>query len=232
MVHNSGRRTRARPDQHARNAPGTEALQPARARLSGARLGLTAALIALLGVLAVAAWRQHATAPVTQQSGQADIGGPFQMVDQLGKPVDQHVLLGKWSAVFFGYTYCPDTCPATLQALAAAQSRLGPLAKNFQVVFISVDPARDTPAQMKLYLSAQGFPQGAVGLTGTPAQVAQTAKVYHAYYAKQGTGTQSYTVQHTAAIYLMNPKGQFVKPLDESQTPDAMAGQIKEAMQS
>jgi protein SCO1/2 len=207
-------------------------LQPARARLSGARLGLTAALIALLGVLAVAAWRQHATAPVTQQSGQADIGGPFQMVDQLGKPVDQHVLLGKWSAVFFGYTYCPDTCPATLQALAAAQSRLGPLAKNFQVVFISVDPARDTPAQMKLYLSAQGFPQGAVGLTGTPAQVVQAAKVYHAYYARQGTGTQTYTVQHTAAIYLMNPKGQFVKPLDESQTPDAMAGQIKEAMQS
>jgi protein SCO1/2 len=71
-----------------------------------------------------------------------------------------------------------------------------------------------------------------VGLTGTPAQVAQAAKVYHAYYAKQGTGAQGYLVQHTAAIYLMDPKGRFVKPLDESQTPDAMAGQIKEAMRS
>jgi protein SCO1/2 len=231
MVQDSGRKTRSRPGQHARNAPGTEALRPARSALAPGRLGLTAALIVLAAILALAAWRQHATAPVAPQSGQADIGGPFQMVDQLGKPVDQHVLLGKWSAVFFGYTYCPDTCPATLQALAAAQSRLGPLAKDFQVVFISVDPARDTPAQMKLYLSAQGFPQGAVGLTGTPAQVAQAARVYHAYYAKQGTGAQNYIVQHTAAIYLMNPKGQFVKPLDETQTPDALAGQIKAAMQ-
>jgi protein SCO1/2 len=197
--------------------------------ISGGRLGLTAALIALVGILALAAWRQHATTPV-QQSGQADIGGSFRMVDQLGQPADQRVLLGKWSAVFFGYTYCPDTCPATLQALAAAQSRLGPLAKIFQVVFISVDPARDSPAQMKLYLSSQGFPQGALGLTGTPAQLAQVAKVYHAYYAKQGDAAQNYTVQHTAAIYLMDPKGQFVKPLDESQTPDAMASQIKDAM--
>ena len=203
-----------------------------RPRVSGARLGLTAALVVLAGILAFTAWRGHATAPVVQQSGQADIGGAFRMVDQLGQPADEHVLLGKWSAVFFGYTYCPDTCPATLQALAAAQSRLGPLAKDFQVVFISVDPARDTPAQMKLYLSAQGFPQGALGLTGTPSQVAQVARVYHAYYAKQGTAADNYTVQHTAAIYLMNPKGQFVKPLDESQPPDALAGQIKEAMRN
>ncbi|MHB8286759.1 MAG: SCO family protein [Caulobacteraceae bacterium] len=203
-----------------------------RPHVGAGRLGLTAALILLAAILGFTAWREHASAPVAQQSGQADIGGPFRMVDQLGRPADEHVLLGKWSAVFFGYTYCPDTCPATLQALAAAQTRLGPLAKTFQVVFVSVDPARDTPAQMKLYLSAQGFPQGALGLTGTPAQVAQIAKVYHAYYAKQGTGAQNYTVQHTAAIYLMNPKGQFVKPLDESQPPDALAAQIKEAMRN
>jgi protein SCO1/2 len=202
-----------------------------RPRIGGARLGLTAALVLLAALLGLAAWRQHATAPV-EQSGQADIGGAFRMVDQLGQPADERVLIGKWSAVFFGYTYCPDTCPATLQALAAAQTRLGPLAKAFQVVFVSVDPVRDTPAQMKLYLSAQGFPQGALGLTGTPAQVAQIAKAYHAYYAKQGTAAQNYSVQHTAAIYLMNPKGQFVKPLDESQPPEALAGQIKEAMRN
>lgn len=190
---------------------------------------MTVALVLLAAILALAAWRQHVTTPV-QQSGQVDIGGPFRLVDQLGQPADERVLLGKWSAVFFGYTYCPDTCPATLQALAAAQARLGPMAKTFQVVFISVDPARDTPAQMKLYLSAQGFPQGAIGLTGAPAQVAQVAQAYHAYYAKQGDSAQNYTVQHTAAIYLMNPKGQFVKPLDESQTPDALAAQITQAM--
>jgi protein SCO1/2 len=180
-----------------------------------------------LGVLSLVACGPS-TQPV-ESYGEARIGGPFKMVDQNGRPVDERVLLGKWSAVFFGYTYCPDTCPATLSALAATQARLGAAAKTFQVVFVSVDPARDTPAQMKLYLSAQGFPGGAVGLTGSPAQVADIAKAYAAIYAKVGTGPD-YQVQHSAAIYLMDPHGKFVRPLNEAQGPDAMAKQIGEAM--
>jgi protein SCO1/2 len=170
-----------------------------------------------------------ATQPV-ESYGEARIGGPFKMVDQNGRAVDQRVLLGKWSAVFFGYTYCPDTCPATLSALAATQARLGPAAKTFQVVFVSVDPARDTPAQMKLYLSAQGLPGGALGLTGSPAQVADIAKAYAAIYAKVGDGPD-YQVQHSAAIYLMDPHGKFARPLNEAEGPNAMAKQITEAMQ-
>ncbi len=195
-------------------------------------MALSSVLVLLAGVLGFAAWRQSATAPSLQVSGHADIGGPFHLVDQQGRPVDQRVLLGKWSAVFFGYTYCPDTCPATLQALAAAQSRLGGLGRNFQVVFISVDPARDTPAQMKLYLSSQGFPKGALGLTGAAPQIAGVAAAYHVFYAKQGEDKQNYLVQHSAAIYLMDPKGQFSRPLDESQTPNAMADEIKAAMRT
>jgi protein SCO1/2 len=111
---------------------------------------------------------------------------------------------------------------------------LGPAAKTFQVVFVSVDPARDTPAQMKLYLSAQGLPGeglpgGAIGLTGSPAQVADIAKAYVAFYAKVGAGPD-YQVQHSAAIYLMDPQGKFARPLNEAQGPDAMAKQIAEAM--
>jgi protein SCO1/2 len=151
------------------------------------------------------------------------------MVDQNGRGVDQAVLLGKWSAVFFGYTYCPDTCPATLSALAATQARLGTAAKAFQVVFVSVDPARDTPAQMKLYLSAQGLP-GALGLTGSPAQVAEIAKAYSVFYAKSGQGSD-YEMQHTAVIYLMDPHGKFVGPLIEAQGPAVMAKQVIAAMQ-
>jgi len=193
-------------------------------------IGRRAVVVATLslGVLALAACGPS-TQPV-ESYGEARIGGPFKMVDQNGRPVDERVLLGKWSAVFFGYTYCPDTCPATLSALAATQARLGAAAKTFQVVFVSVDPARDTPAQMKLYLSAQGFPGGAVGLTGSPAQVADIAKAYAAIYAKVGTGPD-YQVQHSAAIYLMDPHGKFVRPLNEAQGPDAMAKQINEAMQ-
>jgi protein SCO1/2 len=197
-------------------------------------LGAVVAVLAL-GVLALSPLRQGSGGQPVQSYGEARIGGPFKMVDQTGRAVDQSVLLGKWSAVFFGYTYCPDTCPATLSALAATQARLGPAAKSFQVVFVSVDPARDTPAQMKLYLSAQGlpgqgFPGGAIGLTGSPAQVAAIAKAYAAFYAKVGNGPD-YEVQHSAAIYLMDPHGKFARPLNEAQGPDAMAKQITEAMQ-
>ena len=197
---------------------------------------MSLALLVIALVLGVAVWRQGASHDVAQSgtvatgSGQADIGGPFHLVDQSGRPVDQGVLDGKWSAVFFGYTYCPDTCPATLQALAAAEDKLTAAQRRaFQVVFISVDPARDTPAQMKLYLSSQAFPTGAVGLTGTPGEIAAVAHEYHAFYAKQGAGPD-YAVQHSAAIYLMNPQGVFVKPLDETQPPVALAGQITRAM--
>jgi len=168
------------------------------------------------------------SAPV-QSSGEALVGGPFQLVDQNGKPADQDLLKGKWSAVFFGYTYCPDVCPTTLQALAQAQTKLGDKARKLQVVFISVDPERDTPAQMKTYLSTPSFPQGTIGLTGTPAQVAATAKAYRVYYQKDGQG-DGYSVAHSSIVYLMNPDGKFDRALTESQTPSEVATQIGDAM--
>ncbi len=219
--------------KHAPGGAGTKAPTPSGGsprRLGGLRLVTLAVMAALAAGLAATAWRRAwAPAPV-QTSGQADIGGPFHLVDQDGRPADQRILVGKWSAVFFGYTGCPDTCPATLQALAAAQTRLSPRQRAaFQVVFISVDPARDTPAQMKLYLSSQGFPSGAVGLTGGPSQVAAAAKAYRVFYQRQGSGP-AYAVQHSAAIYLMDPRGGFAKPLDETQPPASLADQIRTAM--
>jgi protein SCO1/2 len=164
-----------------------------------------------------------------QPSGFAQIGGPFQLVDQNNRPVNQQLLHGKWSAVFFGYTYCPDVCPTTLTTLGRAQTLLGPQAKGLQVVFISVDPGRDTPEKLKAYLSSPVFPTGAVGLTGAPAQVDQAAKAYKVFYQKEGDG-QTYTVDHTAAIYLMDPNGKFDRVLAESLTPDEIKRQIAEAM--
>jgi protein SCO1/2 len=164
-------------------------------------------------------------------TGQALIGGPFQLVDQDGRSVDQRVLDGRWSAVYFGYTYCPDVCPTTLQALAQAKARLGPAAAALQVVFVSVDPKRDTPAQLKSYLSAPIFPQPTLGLTGSPDAVAAAAKAYRVYYQAQGTG-DAYTVNHSSVIYLMNPHGRFDRVLSASQTPQAMATQIAAAMRA
>jgi protein SCO1/2 len=165
----------------------------------------------------------------TTSSGTALIGGPFQLVNQDGRTVDQSILNGKWSAVFFGYTYCPDVCPTSLQALAQAKAALGAAAKDLQVVFISVDPDRDTPAQMKAYLAAPAFPQPTLGLTGSAQQITATAKAYRVYYQKQGSG-EGYAVNHSAIIYLMNPDGKFDRVIAQSLTPAEIATQIRQAM--
>ena len=125
-------------------------------------------LIVLMGLI----WRNASVEPVSRLPG-----GAFHLVDQTGKPVSENILKGKWSAVFFGFTYCPDVCPTTLQVLAQAQDQLGPRAKDFQVVFVSVDPGRDTPEQLANYLSNSAFPKATLGLTGTPAQIAQIARI-------------------------------------------------------
>jgi protein SCO1/2 len=195
-------------------------------------------LIPLIAATATALWlagcgpqNTGGSADQTVSTGEALIGGPFQLVDQDGKVVDQTLLDGKWTAVFFGYTYCPDVCPTTLQTLAAAQQKLGARAKDLQVVFVSVDPERDTPAQIKAYLAAPAFPKGTIGLTGSAAQVAAAAKAYRVYYQKQGTG-EGYTLNHSSIVYLMNPKGKFDRVVSESQTPAEIATQIGDAIAS
>jgi protein SCO1/2 len=159
------------------------------------------------------------------------VGGPFHLVDQNGKAVDESLLKGKWSLVFFGYTFCPDVCPTTLQTVAQAEDRLGPKAKKLQVVFVTVDPARDTSAQLKTYLSSPAFPKGTIGLTGTAAQVDAMAKAYKVYYAKQGTGPD-YAMDHSSAVYLMDPKGRFDRVVAYGLSPEEIARQVSDAMRS
>jgi protein SCO1 len=157
------------------------------------------------------------------------VGGPFKLVDQNGRPVDESILQGKWSAVFFGYTFCPDFCPATLTALGTAEAELGRRAKDFQAVFITVDPERDTPAQLKSYVEGGPFPKTTIALTGTPEQVAAAVKAYRAYAQKTGSG-DDYLVDHTTVVYLMDPKGRFVRPLAYGMTPAQLADGIRDAM--
>lgn len=159
----------------------------------------------------------------------AEPGGPFHLVDQDGKPVDDGILKGKWTAVYFGYTFCPDVCPTTLQALGGAVAKLGSKAKDVQTVFISIDPERDTPSQLKTYISSPVFPRPIIGLTGTADQIADVAKAYKVYYAKAGTGA-NYLMDHASIIYLMNPDGRLARPLTHDLTPDAIAKQIGDAM--
>jgi len=168
-------------------------------------------------------------AATASQAQGAEPGGPFTLVNQDGRAVDQSVLKGKWSVVFFGYTFCPDYCPTTLTTLGKAMDQLGPKAGDAQVVFITIDPERDTPAAMKSYISSRVFPKNIIGLTGSPTQIAQVARGYAVYYQKEGSGS-TYSMDHSTALYLMDPTGKFHSVIADGLTPEEDARQISEAM--
>lgn len=195
---------------------------------AGACIAIAAALAV---VTMVVVSRQPAAPPSVEvaSTGQPQVGGPFQLVNQDGQPVDQTLLNGKWTLVFFGFTYCPDYCPTTLTMLEATKTRLGDKAKDLQIVFISVDPERDTPQALKDYLSSEGFPEGVIGLTGTPQQVRAAADQYRALYSKVGSG-EGYTMNHSLTLYLMGPDGKFRAPLAHDIGPERGAQVIERNM--
>ena len=186
---------------------------------------LAAVLSLALVILAGIAVRRGAGS----DSQQVAIGGPFQLIDTSGATVDQDLLKGKWSVVFFGFTHCPDICPTTLFEMAAVESQLGPKAKDLQTVFISLDPGRDTVAQMKAYVANDAFPKHLIGLTGSPTQTDAAAKAYRVYYQKVGEG-DDYQVNHAAYSYLINPKGRFACVLPYELTPEQTAAKVAAAM--
>ncbi len=195
--------------------------------------GACIAVAALLAIVTIVVTNNRAdTGSASRQiasTGQPDVGGPFQLVNQDGEAVDQTLLNGRWTLVFFGFTYCPDFCPTTLGMLEATKQALGDRADDVQIVFISVDPERDTPRALKDYLSSDGFPEGVIGLTGTPAQVRAAADAYKAAYAKVGEG-EAYTMNHSLTIYLMGPDGRFRSALGHDLGPENSARIIERAM--
>jgi protein SCO1 len=196
---------------------------------AGACIAIAVALAVVAVVVVSGRDRAMDSAGLTTSTGQPLVGGPFQLVDQDGRTVDQTMLNGKWSLVFFGFTYCPDFCPTTLATLKAVQDRLGAQADDLQIVFISVDPERDTPQQLKDYLSSEGFPRGVIGLTGTPDQVKQAAQSYRAFYQKVGEG-EGYTMNHSLTVYLMGPDGRFRTAIAHDLDPDQSADVLRRAM--
>ena len=137
------------------------------------------------------------------------IGGPFELVDQTGKPFTDKSLPGQPTAMFFGYTHCPDVCPTTLGEAQVWFKDLGPAADKLRFVFVTVDPERDTPDVMKGYLGA--FGERFMGLTGAADKVAAMLKSYHVFSRKvPDPNGKDYTMDHTAAIYLLDAQGRFV----------------------
>ena len=195
---------------------------------AGACIAIAAALATVTVIVVTGRERAQAVAEGTA-TGQPTVGGPFQLVNQEGKADDQSLLNGKWSLVFFGFTYCPDFCPTTLTSLAATRERLAGAADDLQIVFISVDPERDTPQALKDYLSSDGFPPGVIGLTGSEAQVAGAARAYRAFYEKVGEGPD-YTMNHSLTVYLIGPDGRFRSALAHDLGPERSAELIRRVM--
>jgi protein SCO1/2 len=194
------------------------------------RLVLAVLVIGGLTFLAVQIGaRRPASAPAVASGPQTGPGGPFTLVDSAGKPFTQDDLKGRWNIIFFGFTFCPDVCPTTLDTLGRTLDLLGADRDKVRIVFISVDPERDTPAKMAAYLDNPAFPRGVVGLTGTPEQVAATAKAYKVYYEKEGEG-DAYLINHSSISYLMDPSGRFARVLPYGMSPEDLATQVRDAM--
>ena len=172
-----------------------------------AALGLIGLLVVVVAVLELRPRHEPTREMVAVQSGIA-LGGPFHLTDDTGRAVTDADYRGRWMLVFFGYSNCPDECPLTLQKMAGALNKLGPLADKVAPMFITVDPARDTPARLKTYLA--NFDPRIIGLTGSDTQIAEVAKAYRVYYAPakhEESGAD--LVSHSTFLYLMDPAGRF-----------------------
>lgn len=184
---------------------------------------LRLALWLMVGIVALGVvlllWRQAEPERISS-TPLGTIGGPFTLTGTDGKPFASSKLNGKPAAIFFGFTHCPDVCPTTLARLARLRRQLGQGDDALSIVFVSVDPERDTPAEVANYMSLYDTP--IVGLTGTPAQVEQVKKQFGVFSRKVEQPGGSYSVDHTASVILLDKNGQFVATLSPEEG-DAVA---------
>jgi protein SCO1 len=155
----------------------------------------------------------------------ASVGGPFSLTDQDGATVTDADLKGHPSAMFFGYTSCPDVCPTTLFDLTTLMRDLGPEADKLRVYFVTVDPERDTQKVLADYLRA--FDPRIVGLTGTREQIDQMLKDYRVFSRKVPQDDGTYLMDHTATVYLLNLRGTLTGTIDYQEKSDAALAKLK-----
>ena len=154
------------------------------------------------------------------------IGGPFRLTDQHGAMVTEAALKGHPSALFFGYTYCPDVCPTTLSDMSGWLQKLGPDGDRLKVYFVTVDPERDTREQLSEYL--QAFDARITGLTGARAAIDQMLKEYRVYSRKVPIDGGGYSMDHTASVYLLDKDAGFAGTVDYQEDPDKALAKLKQ----
>ncbi|MGH6928472.1 MAG: SCO family protein [Dongiaceae bacterium] len=184
-------------------------------------------VVVTVGILAYWTWRNLG------QDAVPTIGGSFALTDQFGKPRTDADFRGQYMLVFFGFTNCPDICPIELQTMSDALDLLGADAAKVTPVFITVDPARDTPEALRDYVAS--FHPRLVALTGSTDAIGAVAKGYRVFYAK-ATGTSApsdpaaYIMDHTAIVYLMGTDGRYLNHFSPGTKAEAMAQGVRERL--
>jgi len=181
-------------------------------------------LVMLLAAMRAACGREAPKSQLTDLTG-ADFGRELRLTDHTGKPRTLADFKGKVVVIFFGFTHCPDVCPTALAELANAAKELGKDAGRMQVLFVTVDPERDTPEKLKDYVSS--FHPRVFGLTGTPAEIEAVTRAYRAYAKKVPLDGGGYTMDHSAIVYLMDKDGRFVAPFNLKRSAEQAAADLK-----
>ena len=194
---------------------------PGVARL--ARLLPVAALALVLTQMAVGLrW----FGPVAPADAPVPIGGPFRLTAPDGRVVTDRDFRGRWMLIYFGYTQCPDTCPTALNDVADALGQLGGTARLVAPLFVTIDPAHDTPAAMGAY--AARFDPRILGLTGTPAEVERVEREYRVYAAPDAHATPDHEVMdHSSVFVIMDPRGRFADVLMGNAPARAIADRLR-----
>ena len=183
--------------------------------------------VTLLIALVLGACSSSSSAPPPLEG--ASMGGPFTLTDQNGRRVSDRDFAGKYRLVYFGYTFCPDVCPVDMQVIGAGLRRFeaedSARAARVQPIFISVDPARDTPPVLRQFVAA--FHPRMIGLTGSETEIAQVAREYRIFYERGDAGAGGgYMVNHTRMAVLYGPEGQPIAMIPHDQGPEAVAAEL------
>ncbi len=193
------------------------------------RYGAWAAVVVLVAAVSAVTVTKFFDEDV-EQAATVTIGGPFELVDGTGQVFTEKDLNGKPTLMFFGFTYCPDVCPTTLSDMQGWIEDLGPQADDLNFVFVSVDPERDTPDVIADYVAA--FDSRVVPLTGSVDQVNQVVKDYRVYARKVPLEDGDYTMDHTAAIYLLDGDQDFVGTISYQEPEDRALPKIRKLLGS
>jgi protein SCO1/2 len=181
-------------------------------------LCVTAVLVLAAGVATY--WWTRPGAP-----GVVAFGAPFELVNHNGEKITEQAFRGKPTAVFFGFTHCPEVCPTTLFELDGWIEQLGSDADKMSAYFVSIDPERDTPEVMKAYLG--NFSGRITGITGEPAKVMQMAKDFRIFARKVEQENGEYTMDHTASVLLLDSNGDFFGTIAYQENPDTALAKLQ-----